>query len=183
MGRPVRRLICNRRRPLRLVPALALLALAACSPAQPQARVAGPATVEQEGTAGARHPVSGLEIVTLTVSNGERHHSFRVEVAQTAQQQAHGLMYREKMGPDEGMLFPRTPPSPAAFWMKNTVLPLDIIFIGLDGKISNIVANAVPHSLDPRLSVGVAAAVLELNGGRAAELGIVPGDRVEWDGN
>lgn len=181
MGRPVRRLTCNRRRDVRLGLSLALLALAACSPAQPQSRAAGPATAGQESTARAQHPVSGLNVVTLTVRNGQRNHSFRVEVAQTAQQQARGLMYREAMGADEGMLFPRNPPSPAAFWMKNTVLPLDIIFIGPDGRISNIVANAQPYSLDPRQSVGVAAAVLELNGGRAAELDISAGDRVEWE--
>ena len=64
--------------------------------------------------------------------------------------------------------------------MKNTVIPLDIIFIGTDGKVLNISANAAPYSLEPRSSEGVTKAVLELNGGRAAELGIAPGARVEW---
>jgi uncharacterized membrane protein (UPF0127 family) len=64
--------------------------------------------------------------------------------------------------------------------MKNTVIPLDIVFIGADHMISNIAANAVPYSLDPIPSSGPAIAVLELNGGRAAELGITPGARVTW---
>ena len=84
------------------------------------------------------------------------------------------------MGKDEGMLFPMEPPREASFWMKNTVISLDIIFIGTDGRILNIAENAVPYSEEPRRAAGLAAAVLELNGGRAAELGIVPGDKVEW---
>ena len=64
--------------------------------------------------------------------------------------------------------------------MKNTVIPLDIVFIGTDKRILNIGANAVPYSLDPVPSIGPVIAVLELNGGRAAQLGIGPGDAVEW---
>jgi len=84
------------------------------------------------------------------------------------------------MGPDEGMLFPSDAPAQRTFWMKNTVIPLDIVFIGPDHLISNIAANAVPYSLDPIPSSGAAIAVLELNGGRAAQLGIMPGARVTW---
>jgi uncharacterized membrane protein (UPF0127 family) len=84
------------------------------------------------------------------------------------------------MGPDEGMLFPTERPQARSFWMKNTVIPLDLLFIGPDGLISNIAANAVPYSLEPIPSSGAAIAVLELNGGRAAELGIEPGARVTW---
>ena len=68
----------------------------------------------------------------------------------------------------------------ASFWMKNTVLPLDLIFIGPDRRIINIAADAVPYSEDPIESEAPAGAVLELNAGRAAELGLSPGDRVEW---
>ena len=89
-------------------------------------------------------------------------------------------MFRTRMGADEGMLFPFDPPRQASFWMKNTVIPLDIIFIGPDRLVSNIAANATPYSLDPLPSAGTAAAVLEINGGRAAELGIVPGAKVAW---
>ncbi|MCB5426501.1 DUF192 domain-containing protein [Altererythrobacter sp. CC-YST694] len=103
-----------------------------------------------------------------------------VEVARSEEEQAKGLMFRKQMGADEGMIFPRRPPDFASFWMRNTVIPLDIIFIGTDGKILNIAANTVPYSLDPQTSDGIASAVLELNGGRAAELGIEPGAKVEW---
>jgi uncharacterized membrane protein (UPF0127 family) len=85
------------------------------------------------------------------------------------------------MGADEGMLFPyEDDPHVLGFWMRNTVLPLDIIFITPDRRVLNIAANAVPYSEASLRSTGVAAAVLELNGGRAAALGIAPGDRVSW---
>jgi len=71
-------------------------------------------------------------------------------------------------------------PEPRSFWMKNTPLSLDIIFVGSDGRISNIAANTVPYSLDSVPSSGFAIAVLELRAGRAAQLGIVPGDKVNW---
>jgi uncharacterized membrane protein (UPF0127 family) len=126
------------------------------------------------------HPESGLAVIPLTVSHGDKTFSFRVEVASTPAQQARGLMFRQRMGANEGMIFPFNPPRGAAFWMKNTVIPLDIIFIGTDHKILNIAANAVPYSEQPLPSAGTAAAVLELNGGRTAELGIVAGDKVDW---
>jgi uncharacterized membrane protein (UPF0127 family) len=89
-------------------------------------------------------------------------------------------MFRTEMGADEGMIFPMDPPRDAAFWMKNTVIPLDIIFIGTDRRILNVAANTVPYSESPVISAGVTSAVLELNAGRAAELGIGPGDTVTW---
>ncbi len=149
--------------------------LLACSP---QSAAEGtPAAVSAEMVL---HPVSGLEVIPLTVTNGKKVHKFRVEVAETPKDQAKGMMFRTKMGPDEGMIFPRDGYSQASFWMKNTPLSLDIIFIGTDGRISNIAANTVPYSLESVTSDGIASAVLELNAGRAAELGIVPGNKVEW---
>lgn len=126
------------------------------------------------------HPESGLPVVPLTIRSGDRTHTFLVEVARTEAEQAKGLMFRTRMGADEGMIFPEDPPRRPAFWMKNTVIPLDIIFIGTDGRILNIAANAVPYDETPLPAAGLASGVLELNGGRAAELGINPGDRVEW---
>ena len=162
---------------MRLLPIfLAATALAACSP---QTGSASPAAAASQ-TEAVRHPVSGLEVIPLTIIREGVGHAFRVEVARSAAEQEKGLMFRTSMGADEGMIFPREPAAPAAFWMKNTVIPLDIIFIGPDGRITNIEANAEPYSLTSRLSQGAAAAVLELNGGRAAELGIGPGDSVSW---
>jgi uncharacterized membrane protein (UPF0127 family) len=128
----------------------------------------------------ARHSISGLEVIPLTITQDGKAHAFRVEVAATMEQQQKGLMFRTAMGPDEGMIFPSDMPEPRSFWMKNTVIPLDIEFIGPDHLISNIAANAVPYSLDPIPSSGAAIAVLELNGGRAAQLGVMPGARVSW---
>ncbi len=147
--------------------------LNACSPQA--ANAPGPAT-RTVGT----HPVSSLDIVPLTVTSGDRVHRFDVEIARTAQEQSKGLMFRTELGPDEGMIFPRNPPGIASFWMKNTPLALDIIFVGTDGRILNIAPNTVPYSTDQVTAAGMTGLVLELIGGRAAELGIEPGDRVEW---
>jgi uncharacterized protein len=148
--------------------------LAACSPNS------GDAAPQSTQTAPSVHPVSGLPVVPLKVIHGSKTFAFRVELARTGQEQAKGLMFRATMGPDEGMLFPFDQPRGASFWMRNTVIPLDLIFVGTDGRISNIAANAVPYDETPLQSVGLAKAVLELSGGRAAQLGIVAGDRVEW---
>ncbi|MFC0204218.1 DUF192 domain-containing protein [Novosphingobium soli] len=152
-----------------------LLAFAACSQGGADA-TAKPSAASQRAV----HPESGLPVVPLTVQSAKGAHRFRVEVAATTEQQAKGLMFRTQMGADEGMIFPNDPPRRAAFWMRNTVIPLDIIFIGPDRRILNIAANAVPYDETPLPSAGLAAGVLELNGGRAAELGIKAGDKVSW---
>ena len=157
---------------LALIAALALAA--ACSP---QTGAAGPAA---SSAAAALHPVSGLPVIALTISSAGKLHRFRVEVARSGEEQAKGLMFRTAMGGDEGMLFPMDPPRHASFWMKNTVIPLDIVYIGSDRRILNIAANTVPYSEEPLPSAGPVAAVLELVGGRAAQLGIAAGDRAEW---
>ncbi len=161
-------------RSLPLLAALSLFGAAAgCSPAVSEA----PAKVAQ---AEATHPESGLAVIPLSVTGSGKTHRFRVELARDRLEQARGLMFRTAMGADEGMLFPLDPPRTASFWMKNTVIPLDIIFIGRDRRILNIAANTVPYSEDNILSEGEAVAVLELVGGRAAQLGIAPGDKVTW---
>jgi uncharacterized protein len=159
--------------------ALALGMLAACSPGEGTSALAqAPAT---QAATTARHPVSGLEVIDLTVMRGDKKLAFKVELAASPEAQAKGLMFRTALGDDEGMLFPSAAPEPRSFWMKNTPLSLDIIFIGPDGRISNIAANTVPYSLDSVRSSGYASAVLELRAGRSAELGIVAGDKVSWD--
>lgn len=112
--------------------------------------------------------------------SGDREHRFTVEVASSAEQQSMGLMYRNQLAPDRGMIFPFDPPRDASFWMRNTLIPLDMIFVRADGTITNIEANTVPYSEEPVRSAGPVAAVLEIAGGRSAELGIKAGDKVKW---
>jgi uncharacterized membrane protein (UPF0127 family) len=150
-----------------------LLLLPACSP---QAAEPAPSPVAQPSV----HPVSLLEVIPLTVTTRGKSHAFRVELARTPQEQARGLMFRTAMGPDEGMLFPYDQPRILSFWMKNTVLSLDIVFIGSDHRVVNIADHAVPYSEASLTSVAPAVAVLELNAGRSHDLGIVAGSRVDW---
>jgi uncharacterized membrane protein (UPF0127 family) len=126
------------------------------------------------------HPESGLAVIPLTVVSGGKSHVFRVEVAESEAEQAKGLMFRTAMAADEGMIFPQKAPRKAAFWMRNTVIPLDLLFIGPDHRVLNIAADAVPYDETPLPSAGPVIAVLELNAGRAAELGIASGDKVDW---
>jgi uncharacterized membrane protein (UPF0127 family) len=162
---------------------LAVLLLLAAGPtackSEPEA-AAVPASAPEEtsSTEGA----SALPVVPLQIRSGGRTHDFTVEVAQTPEEQAQGLMFRRSLGPKAGMLFPFNPARPASFWMKNTLIPLDLIFIGGDGRIERIGANAVPQSLEPVSSKGPVVAVLEIAGGRAAELGLKEGDQAIWTG-
>lgn len=119
-----------------------------------------------------------LETSELTIASGEKEHAFTVELAVTSEEQAQGLMYRRKLAADAGMLFPFAPDQEAAFWMKNTYIPLDMLFVAADGRIVNIAERTVPLSLTALYSEGPVRAVLELNGGTSARLGIHPGDRV-----
>lgn len=89
-------------------------------------------------------------------------------------------MFTKSLGPDRGMIFPYDPPQDVAFWMKNTLIPLDIIFIRADGTIARIAENTAPMSEAMIASGEPVAAVLEVNGGRTGELGIAEGDRVRW---
>lgn len=123
---------------------------------------------------------AGLEQIPLSIVSAGKTHRFTVEVARTEPEQQTGLMNRPAMAPDHGMIFPYYPPQPVAFWMKNTMIPLDMIFIAPGGRILRIEANAVPYNLEPVPSGGSIEAVLELNGGRAASLGIHDGDHVDW---
>ena len=105
---------------------------------------------------------------------------FTVELAQTPGERTQGLMFRKSLGANRGMLFIWTELTNGAFWMHNTLIPLDIIFIGPDKKIINIVANAEPQTDTPREPEADYQYVLEIEGGRAAALGIAPGDLVSF---
>lgn len=117
-----------------------------------------------------------LETVEIVTSRGRAR--FQVEIAATQAEQKRGLMFRKVLASDRGMLFVYKRPQPAAFWMKNTLIPLDIIYIRPDGKILSIVRNARPHDETPLPAGGLVLGVLEIAGGRAAQLGVLPGDRV-----
>ncbi|MCP3731195.1 DUF192 domain-containing protein [Sphingomonas sp. MG17] len=121
----------------------------------------------------------------VTVESAGAKHVFKVGVARTAQEQQRGLMFRTGIPADGGMLFAPYPagggaPKEASFWMKDTPSPLDIIFIRADGTIAHIAENTVPFSEAQVRSGEPVAAVLEINGGRSAELGISVGDKVSW---
>lgn len=115
-----------------------------------------------------------LEIETEA---GERH-AFEVELAVTTPQKAQGLMFRQTMPADAGMLFFYDPDRVINMWMRNTFIPLDMLFIAADGAITKIEERTVPQSERTISSDRPVAAVLELNGGTARRLGLVPGDRV-----
>jgi uncharacterized membrane protein (UPF0127 family) len=105
-------------------------------------------------------------------------HRFSVEIATTQEQWSYGLMFRRSMPPDAGMLFVYDDDHEIQMWMKNTLIPLDMIFIKADGTILRIAERTVPQDLTTIPSGGPARGVLEVNGGTAARLGIKPGDRV-----
>lgn len=115
-------------------------------------------------------------LVLRTADGTER--EFDIELALTPQQQAQGLMYRQSLAADAGMLFVYRPARAVSMWMKNTVIPLDMLFIAEDGEIVKIVERTVPFSLTTIPSDRRVLAVLEINGGTADRLGIRPGDRV-----
>lgn len=104
---------------------------------------------------------------------------FTVQIAASIEQQEQGLMFYRSLGADQGMIFPYDPPRNVAFWMKNTLIPLDMIFIRANGTIARI-ATAKPLDLETVPAGEPVAAVLEIRGGRAAELGIREGDIVDW---
>ena len=122
--------------------------------------------------------LASFPTAALTIDTRNGPHRFSIEVARTALQMEQGLMYRRTLAPDSGMLFVFDAPQIASFWMKNTLIPLDMLFIAADGRVADIHERAVPLSLDPIDSSVPVLAVLELNGGTVARLGIARGDRI-----
>jgi uncharacterized protein len=117
--------------------------------------------------------VEQLEIIT---KSGVR--VFAVEMAKTDEERMRGLMYRKELAEGRGMLFDFTPEQRVSMWMKNTLIPLDMVFIRSDGRIIRIAENTEPFSEKVISSEGLAKGVLEIAGGSARKLGIAPGDKV-----
>lgn len=140
-------------------------------------RPALPALVLVMALAGAAY-AQAIEALSIVTKGGQQQ-SFKVEVARNDADRAQGLMYRRSMAPDQGMLFDFGRVEPVSMWMQNTYLPLDMLFIRQDGTIARIAANTEPLSTRTIPSGEPVLAVLELNAGTAAKLGIKPGDRVE----
>ena len=140
-------------------------AVPSCSPAESPPRAL------------AANPIAPL---TIDTAQGAQH--FSVEVVTKPEAQSRGLMYRKSLAADAGMLFLFGWDAPRSFWMKNTVLPLDMIFIRSTGEIVAIAKNTVPYSLRPISPPEPASAVLEVNAGTAQRLGLKPGDYVHHPG-
>jgi uncharacterized membrane protein (UPF0127 family) len=130
--------------------------------------------------AGAATPCPNAGLATRKVSfiTAKGQFTYQVEVARTADQQACGMMFRETMAPRTGMSFPMIPPRATGFWMENTILPLDIIFVSPTRRVLNV-QRGQPYSRDVLPSAGVAADVIELAAGEADRIGLKPGDRVK----
>jgi hypothetical protein len=142
--------------------ALALLLPTACASRAPDPPATPAARVVVETRGGVRHVVA-------------------VELARTDAERARGLMHRTALAPDAGMLFLFDESAEHAFWMKNTLIPLDMIFIAEDGRIAGVVARATPGDLSPRSAGGRSRYVLEVTGGWAEAHGVAAGDRVRFE--
>jgi hypothetical protein len=116
----------------------------------------------------------------LVIEAASGAHHFTIELATSPEQRAQGLMFRQTLAPEAGMLFLYAADQQITMWMKNTLIPLDMLFIAGDGRILNIAERTIPGSLAAIPSDGPARGVLEVNGGTAARLGIKPGDTVVY---
>jgi len=119
-------------------------------------------------------------ISSVAIDTGGRKVLFHVEVAVTPEEHARGLMYRSRLADDAGMVFVFEEPSIQRFWMKNTLIPLDMIFIGKDRKIVGVVENAAPETETERMVGAPSQYVLEISGGLSAKLGIHRGEAVDF---
>jgi hypothetical protein len=117
--------------------------------------------------------------LVLHTSSGD--HGFSVEVVDTPESRAEGLMFRQELADDAGMLFDFKEERPVSFWMRNTFIPLDMIFVGADGVVKTIHVNARPQDPTSIPSEVPVQFVLEIPGGRSVEIGLKPGDTMEHD--
>jgi len=119
---------------------------------------------------------------SLVLKTDSGPHSFNIELATTEQQRILGLMFRRTLAADAGMLFLYDRAQPVAMWMKNTYIPLDMIFIGADGRVHRIAKRTEPFSTDVISSEGDVQGILEVNAGTADAIGLKPGDEVIFPG-
>jgi len=119
---------------------------------------------------------------TLVLKTDSGPHSFTIELATTPAERALGLMYRRTLPVDAGMLFLYDKPQPLTMWMRNTFIPLDMVFIGADGKVHRIESRTEPFSTQIISSEGNVRGVLELNAGAAVSIGLKAGDEVVYPG-
>jgi uncharacterized membrane protein (UPF0127 family) len=140
--------------------------------------VAGCARGERATPPGGAPPAAARVIVEARRGGA---HPVAVEVVRTDADRARGLMYRTALAEGAGMLFVFEETGEHAFWMKNTLIPLDMIFIDDSGRVTGVVERATPGSLEPR-SGGPSRYVLEVNGGWAAARGVAAGDQVRFEG-
>ncbi|HTI67411.1 MAG TPA: DUF192 domain-containing protein [Caulobacteraceae bacterium] len=162
-----------RRAGLSLLAAALLAGGAACAqPGPAPVAVSGPGCV-MDGP-----PQAGLPVDTLTVQTARGPARFKVQIAADDATREKGLMFVRKMAPDEGMIFDFRVPQATAFWMHNTYIPLDLLFVQADGRILTIARNAPTCNDGAIPSGGAVRTVIELNAGTADRLGIKPGDVV-----
>ena len=128
--------------------------------------------------AGFVHLAAASGLTQLTIESAQGKQPFMVELATTPDQMALGLMFRSDLPADEGMLFIYPSEQQVSFWMKNTVIPLDMLFIAADGHIRHIAQRTIPLDETPIPSIEEVKAVLEVNGGTVERLGIKTGDVV-----
>ncbi len=126
----------------------------------------------------AQQPRVAFTTSELSIESGGKQHQFKVEMADNDERRTIGLMYRSTMAPDAGMLFDFKRDQPVSMWMRNTLIPLDMLFISRDGRVVNIAERTVPLSEATISSNGDVRAVLEVNGGTAQRLGLKAGDHV-----
>jgi uncharacterized membrane protein (UPF0127 family) len=117
-----------------------------------------------------------LQPLTIVTAKGRT--QFAVEYAANNLTREYGLMCRRSLQPDRGMLFDFKAPQEVAFWMRNTLIPLDIVFIGADGRVISVAHGAQPFDETPLPGGGPVRGVLEIGAGRAAQIGLLPGDKV-----
>jgi len=153
--------------------AIGCLALAACTLAPP-APVAYADSTLPPGV----EPLQRFPMTIVRIQSAAGVHEFRAWVADTPARRAQGLMFVKRLDADRAMFFPMGPPQVVSFWMKNTYISLDLLFVDADGRVVNVAANATPLSLEPITAAAPVVAVLEVAAGTATRLRIRPGDQL-----